>query len=98
MPERGSESLPHVDPELPPEILPVDVPELHLQDELPDHALILSRRESAINRKVSLVDPVDVWIPIVFVLKMRTVDMRERSHAQPDHIGAGPQEVAIKEP
>src|ERR1035437_1727384 len=97
MVERGRKPLAHVYTELPLEVLTVDVPELHLKNELPNHALFLGRRKRAIDREDPLVDAVDVGVPVVFVLKMSAVDVRERSHAQADHVGAGPQKVAVKE-
>ena len=81
----------HVDAELPLEVFAVDVPELHLKNELANHPLFVGGRERAVDREHALVDTVDIRVPIVLVLIVGAVDVREGSHAETDHVGAGPQ-------
>src|SRR5262245_42306154 len=66
----GRETLAHVYAELPLKVLPVNLPELHLKNELANHALFVGGRECAVDREEPIVDAVDVRIPIVLVLKM----------------------------
>src|SRR5215471_3213991 len=75
----------------------MDAPELHLKDELPNHALLGVRCERPADRKFPSVKAVDVWIPLVLILKMSAVDVRERGYSQPDHVGSGPQQIAVEE-
>ena len=76
---------------------PVNVPELHLKNELANHALLVGGSECAVDREHSLRGHCRCRVPIVLVLKVGAVDMRERSHAEADHVGAGPQQVAVQE-
>ena len=47
MVQGSGKPLSHIHSELPLEILPVDAPELHLKNELPNHPLLLGRRSPA---------------------------------------------------
>src|SRR5258706_777019 len=73
-----SEALLNIHAEFVLEVRTVDVPEFHLKNELPDHALFRSRRHGAIDRQILLPDLLDVGLEFVFILKMRAADMRER--------------------
>jgi hypothetical protein len=54
--QRSVEPLLHIDSKLPLEIARVHVSELHLKDKFPDHALLIVRREGAIDREPALLD------------------------------------------
>src|ERR1041385_6291973 len=98
MAQRIMETLAYVHSELALEILAMYAPELHLQNEFPDHPFFLTGRESAGHRQFAAIHRFDVWVPVVLVLIMRPVHMRNRGHPEPYHIGAGPQQVAIQKP
>ena len=72
------------------------MPQFHLQNQFADHPLLLGRRQRAEDGKLARLDRRHIRIKVVPVLKMRPADVRERRHAQPDHVRAGPQQVAIQ--
>src|SRR5215475_7522794 len=88
--ERLRESLFDVDTELVLEVVRFDIAELHLKNELADHALFRSRRECARNRQLARAQPSGVALEVRLVLEMRPADVRERCDAQSEHICAAP--------
>src|SRR5437660_9505297 len=91
------EAAENIDSEFVLEVAPLDASQLHLEDEFPDHPLLGRWGERPINRKPALPHFRDVWAELMLVLEMRAADVRERRDAQTDHIGPGPQQVAIEE-
>src|SRR5580692_10100054 len=67
-----------------------DMAQLHLQDQLTDQALFPSKSERAVNRKTAVAQFFGVSFEFMLVLEVSALHMRERSHAQADHVGAGP--------
>src|SRR5207247_6065419 len=95
--ESIAEPPPDVDPELALEILAIDMPALHLQNQLANHALFRRRRQRAVNRKLACLKFVDIGLEFVLVLKMGTAYVGEGRHTQADQVRARPEQVAVEE-
>src|SRR5687767_3170514 len=94
--QRSIEAALHIDSELLLKIRVVHMAEFHLEHELPNHTLVLVRRERPPDRERALMHLLDIRIPVMLILIVRAADVRERGDAEPDHIGAAPQQVAVE--
>src|SRR4051794_35311145 len=77
--KRRVEPMLQVDSELLAEVAALYIAEFHLEHELADHSLFCVRSESSPERKDALLGLVDVGFPVVLVLIMRAIDVREGS-------------------
>src|SRR5260370_28670760 len=68
--ERTGEPALNVSPEFALEVGAVDAPQFHLKNEFPNHPLFMGGRQGAVNRKLPLLELVDVVCEFVFVLKV----------------------------
>src|SRR5437773_8533835 len=69
--EWAGEPLMNVDPELTLKVSAVDMPALHLENQLADHALLRCWGQRPIDRKGAILKLADVGAELVLVLKMR---------------------------
>src|SRR5579872_912870 len=76
--ERRGKTVGRLDAEFLFEVVAADMAELELQDEFPDEALVVIRRERAIDGQLALPDARDIRVEIVMVLVMRAADVPER--------------------
>src|SRR3954451_4825944 len=95
--QRSIEPALYVHSELFAEIRILHMAEFHLQYKFSNHALVLIRREGSPDRKRALLHLIDIGIPVMLILIMSAVDVRERGHSEPDHIRTGPQQVSVEE-
>ena len=64
-----------VNTKLPAEVVSADMAELHLQNELANHAFFMRGSEGPVDGKLSFLQLSEVWRPVVLVLKVRAADV-----------------------
>src|SRR5208337_4780396 len=90
------ETLADIHSEFLQEIIAAGLAQLELENELADQPLVGGGCQRAVHRPLARLDGVDVWLEIVVVLVMRSLQMAEGSDAQADQVGPRPQPVAVK--
>ena len=64
-----------VNTKLPAEVVAADMAELHLQNELANHAFFMRGSKGSVNGKLSFLQPSEVRSPVVLVLEVRPTDV-----------------------
>ena len=90
LPQRSGEALFYIDAELLLKVTLPDASQLHLQNHFTNQTLVMRRTERAANGKNTFANLVAIARPLVFVLKVRALHMREGRDAYADHVGARP--------